>query len=139
MLEKKYENGKVTVVWKPDLCFHSKNCVKGLPKVFDPNRKPWIIADNASEQELMETIDKCPSGALTYILAGEEKTVGEETNVSLETMKDGPIVVKGKVSLKVGGNEQAINSTVIALCRCGESSKKPFCDGSHKTIGFTAD
>jgi uncharacterized Fe-S cluster protein YjdI len=61
-----YSNGEITVVWQPDLCIHSANCVKNLDSVFKPQEKPWIRPENASSEEIMNTIDKCPSGALSY-------------------------------------------------------------------------
>lgn len=64
--EKEYTNGEITVVWKPDICEHSANCVRGLPQVFKPGEKPWIRVENASTQEIKNTIDTCPSGALSY-------------------------------------------------------------------------
>ena len=64
--EKEYTNGEVTVVWKPDLCEHSGNCVKGLPQVFKPGERPWVKIENASSEEIRNTIDTCPSGALSY-------------------------------------------------------------------------
>ncbi len=62
----KYSNGEITVIWKPDLCIHSGNCVKGSPEVFKPKEKPWVQAENSTSKQIMETIDTCPSGALSY-------------------------------------------------------------------------
>lgn len=61
-----YSNGEVTVVWKPDVCIHSGNCAKNLAAVFRPQERPWIQVENASSEEIMRAIDKCPSGALSY-------------------------------------------------------------------------
>jgi uncharacterized Fe-S cluster protein YjdI len=68
-----YSNGDVTVIWKPDLCSHSANCVKGLPTVFNVRRKPWIDAQAATSQEIVEQVSKCPSGALSYKYEKEVK------------------------------------------------------------------
>lgn len=67
-MSKKHEftNGEVTVVWQSELCTHSANCVKNLPSVFQPGEKPWIKVSEATSDEIMNTIDKCPSGALSY-------------------------------------------------------------------------
>ena len=62
----KYSNGEVTIVWKPDLCIHSGNCVRGLSDVFKPRQKPWINADGASTEKIIVQVKKCPSGALSY-------------------------------------------------------------------------
>ena len=65
---KKYSNGELTVVWKPNKCIHSGECVKALPQVYNPKEKPWIKAENASTEELKAQINKCPSGALSYVM-----------------------------------------------------------------------
>jgi uncharacterized Fe-S cluster protein YjdI len=137
MIKKEYQNGDTTVVWKPELCYHSKNCVNNLPKVFNPNRKPWIEARNATEQELRDAIDKCPSGALSYTAKGEKQN--SDNMATIEPLKNGPVLVKGKLSLKSVDGEKVLEQDVIALCRCGASGKKPYCDGSHSKINFEAE
>jgi uncharacterized Fe-S cluster protein YjdI len=62
---KEYTNGEVTVVWQSGKCQHAAECVKNLPKVFKPKESPWIQTDNASTQEIVDTVHKCPSGALS--------------------------------------------------------------------------
>jgi uncharacterized Fe-S cluster protein YjdI len=64
--EFKYTNGKLTVIWRPALCQHAGICVKMLPNVYHPDERPWIKIENASTQELIEQVGKCPSAALTY-------------------------------------------------------------------------
>lgn len=64
-MTKKYSNGEVTVIWKPELCIHSGICARGLPGVFDPKRKPWVDVWAASSQEIVDQVKRCPSGALT--------------------------------------------------------------------------
>ena len=61
-----YTNGEVTIIWKPKLCIHSGICFQGLASVFDPRRRPWIEADKATTDQIIEQIKKCPSGALSY-------------------------------------------------------------------------
>lgn len=65
---KEYTNGEVTIVWRAELCTHSANCVKGLPAVFQPKEKPWIKPDDATSEEIINQVNKCPSGALSYYL-----------------------------------------------------------------------
>ena len=65
-MRKTYENEKVKVLWQPDVCIHAAECVKGSPNVFNPKNKPWIEIENGESDQLMSTIDKCPSGALSY-------------------------------------------------------------------------
>lgn len=64
----KYSNGEVTIVWKPELCIHSGNCVRGLPEVFKPREKPWINATGASTEKIIDQVGKCPSGALSFMM-----------------------------------------------------------------------
>lgn len=66
-----YSNGEVTIVWKPDLCIHSGNCVRGLPEVFKPKEKPWITPEGSNTQRMIEQVKKCPSGALSYFMIAE--------------------------------------------------------------------
>lgn len=68
---KEYSNGEVTVVWKPDKCIHSAICAKGLPKVFKPRERPWIVIDAAPTETLVNQIKQCPSGALSYYMNSE--------------------------------------------------------------------
>ncbi|MDR0938955.1 MAG: (4Fe-4S)-binding protein [Mediterranea sp.] len=73
-MEKKieYTNGELTIVWRPDLCFHAGVCVRSLPHVYRPRERPWVKMDNATTAELMAQIDQCPSGALSYRLNKKE-------------------------------------------------------------------
>lgn len=65
MEQHEYANGEVTLIWKPSLCIHSAICVQTLPNVYDPKARPWIRPENASGEELIAQIAKCPSGALS--------------------------------------------------------------------------
>lgn len=137
-LKKKYTKENLTVVWQPDLCIHSKECFKGLPNVFNPANRPWINMDAESVDQIKMQVDKCPSGALSYVIDHEEATPDDAIeNIPLvDISENGPILIKGPLSIKYKGNQELRESKIIALCRCGGSSKKPFCDGSHKQQGF---
>ena len=54
----------LTVEWRQGLCQHSGNCVKALPRVFNPRKQPWIETSQAEEAEVEAAVGKCPSGAL---------------------------------------------------------------------------
>ena len=69
---KHYSNGELTVVWKPDLCIHSGVCVRTLPQVYNTKERPWIKPENASIEELKAQLNKCPSGALSYIINNQD-------------------------------------------------------------------
>ncbi|MCF8370419.1 MAG: (4Fe-4S)-binding protein [Bacteroidales bacterium] len=63
-----YNNGEITIAWKPGLCIHAAKCVGALPQVYKPGEKPWIKIENATSEELMAQIKTCPSGALSYTM-----------------------------------------------------------------------
>ena len=67
----KYSNDALTVVWKPELCQHSKRCWSQLPGVFDYKLKKWINPDGASPEAIKAQVEKCPSGALSYVAHSE--------------------------------------------------------------------
>jgi len=59
-----YETPEITVTFDPDLCIHSAVCVRGLPAVFDVNRKRWVRPELAPAAEVAAQVARCPSGAL---------------------------------------------------------------------------
>jgi uncharacterized Fe-S cluster protein YjdI len=61
-----YENGEIRVIWRPDLCVHSGVCVRGLPEVFRPGDRPWIDLGGATSDRIVEQVEQCPSGALSW-------------------------------------------------------------------------
>lgn len=137
-ITKKYTNGEVTIIWKPDLCIHSGNCSRGLREVFNPQVRPWVNPLGASTECIIEQVKKCPSGALSYYLnndspAGEVKV---EAETIVETITNGPLMVYGNVAVKDSSGTLTKKNIATAFCRCGGSSNKPYCDGTHKKINF---
>lgn len=61
--------------------------------------------------------------------------------MKIQAKKNGPYVVltAGKYVVRRGGAEETVEQQVLALCRCGGSKDKPFCDGTHRRIGFEAE
>jgi uncharacterized Fe-S cluster protein YjdI len=141
-ITKKYSNGEVTIVWKPNLCIHSKICWTELREVFDPFIKPWIKPEAAPTERIIAQIRKCPSGALSYYM-NRDAEPGDKIEIDAETIveptKDGPLMIYGNVTIKDSHGTLTKKSNATALCRCGASGNKPYCDGSHRRIGFTAD
>ncbi len=133
---KEYSNGEVTIVWEAEKCIHSAMCVRGLPNVFQPNERPWIKVDYATTDELMGTIKKCPSGALSYYMNDEKDQSSQSLETKVEVLENGPLLVYGtlKVTHK-DGHEETKNRTT-AFCRCGASQNKPYCDGAHVKEDF---
>ena len=133
-ITKEYSNGELIVVWKPAKCIHSEICVKTLPQVYKPGERPWIQAENAATRELIDQINKCPSGALTYKGHMEEST--QENVPTAQVLKDGPLMVNCTIKVINADGNEVVRENKTAFCRCGASSNKPYCDGSHKGIGF---
>ncbi len=134
---KEYSNGEVTIVWKPEVCIHSAFCVGGLPNVFNNKERPWINAQGATTDEIKAQVSKCPSGALTYYMNNAETEAPQiESESVVEIVPNGPVLVFGNVRIKHSDGREEHKNKMTALCRCGASSNKPFCDGTHKKIGF---
>jgi uncharacterized Fe-S cluster protein YjdI len=137
-ITKKYTNGEVTIVWKPTLCIHSAICFNGLNDVFHPKELPWITPEKASTLQIIEQVKKCPSGALSYHLNRDNEVgnVEVQTETIVETVQDGPLIVYGNATVKDSKGNITKKNNSTAFCRCGASSNKPYCDGSHKKVGF---
>src|SRR4051812_15912132 len=101
--EKRYDNGEITIVWKPELCIHSTHCWKketGLPQVFNPRVKPWIRPEGAPTEKLISQISRCPSGALSYVSNLSPPVSAERSSVIVETISNGPLLIKGEINLR---------------------------------------
>lgn len=133
---KEYQNGDLTVIWKPSLCIHSEKCWRGLPEVFNPKARPWINAEGAEADTIKAQIEKCPSGALSYRSGAGDQTESVNLETVVEQIPNGPLLVYGKLMLKNEAGEQILENRTTAFCRCGQSSNKPFCDGAHVKAGF---
>lgn len=134
-IRKEYTNGDITVVWQSGLCIHSKKCWNGLPQVFNPKERPWINMEGATSEAIKTQVDNCPSGALSWYKNGEEQKMSE-AKTKVEVTKNGPLLVYGAITLVDKHGTEHEKTKVTALCRCGESANKPYCDGTHNTCGF---
>jgi uncharacterized Fe-S cluster protein YjdI len=137
-ITKKYSNGEMTIVWKPELCIHSGKCFRGLGDVFDPRKRPWITPEHSTTDKIIDQVQKCPSGALSHYLNRDEvaEPVKIEAETIIEATQNGPLLIYGNVTIKDSQSNITKKNNVTALCRCGASQNKPYCDGTHKKIGF---
>ena len=135
-----YTNGEVTIVWQPKICIHSAKCWRGenaLPEVFNPMEKPWIKAEGASTERIIEQVKNCPSGAISYFMNNEtEKSESISSEIIAETIPNGPLLIYGNIIVKDANGNQIQKNKVTAFCRCGASGNKPYCDGSHAKTDF---
>lgn len=132
----RYEGPELTILDNRFLCAHIGECSDGLPEVFRYGSEPWIDPAGAAGQTIREVIERCPSGALAYALGGQE---GPDLNrePAVTVSHNGPYFVVGGVELETEAWGQGASREHFALCRCGRSKRKPFCDGSHWEAEFT--
>ncbi|HWJ44066.1 MAG TPA: (4Fe-4S)-binding protein [Gaiellaceae bacterium] len=132
-----YTGAAIEVDWEPKLCIHVQNCVRSLPQVFKADERPWIVIDAAAADEVAAAVERCPTGALHYRRldgAPQEQAPAETT---VDPRPNGPLFLRGRLRIVDDDGEVIREDTRVALCRCGGSANKPFCDGTHRTNGFT--
>lgn len=134
-LTKEYATDEIVVEWEPRLCSHSQNCVRSLPQVFDDSRRPWVKVDATTADEVEAAVARCPSGALRTRRIGAPEPA-RRLPLELCASENGPLLVSGNVRIVDSDGAVLYEGERAALCRCGGSSNKPFCDGTHKTNGF---
>ena len=135
-MKKEYKKGDLTIVWESEKCIHSAICAKGLPEVFKPSERPWIQTDNSELDVIKKQIDQCPSGALSYYDNKSSDVKSENKPLCVQVIDNGPFLVNGDCTIVHKDGTEETRETRVALCRCGASSNKPFCDGTHKEIDF---
>lgn len=126
-MAKKYFSEDVDVYFDPAKCIHATECVKGLPNVFDTSKRPWVNPENGEVGEIVDVVERCPSGALTYVRkdGGPEESHPETT---VEVGQDGEMYIKGNFTLAVDGELVKLNRA--ALWSSDESDNPPFYDKS---------
>ncbi len=129
---------EVAIHFEAKRCIHARFCVLQAPKVFLANTPgKWIYPDAMPSEALIAVAENCPSGAIQYrrVAANGEPVEAElapPVNM-LNVRENGPYAVRAPIELD--GESIGYRAT---LCRCGASANKPFCDGAHATIGFSA-
>ena len=136
---KEYATGEVTVYWRPELCIHSANCLMSLPGVFNTRKRPWINVNGGSTKDIIKAVDTCPSRALLYLKNPKYKSQKPKKKARktakfarIQLLKDGPYMVSGNFIIRDAGKKKIKAETeIVALCSCGASKNKPFCDATH--------
>ncbi|MEO5928795.1 MAG: CDGSH iron-sulfur domain-containing protein [Candidatus Kapaibacterium sp.] len=131
-----YRIDSIVVIYDQRRCIHVANCVHGAPDVFNPEARPWIQPEHAAADRIAEVVMTCPTGALHFerLDGGAPEPVPEENTIMVAA--DGPLFVRGAIEVIGEDGQVLLKDTRVALCRCGGSGNKPFCDGSHKKNGF---
>lgn len=131
-----YTSEAIDISYDVDRCIHAAECVRGLPAVFDTNRRPWILPTAADADAIAAVVERCPSGALHYTRRDGGAPEVPDAQTTITPVPGGPLYVRGLIQLRVSDGSLLVEDTRAALCRCGQSGNKPFCDNSHIGTGF---
>jgi CDGSH-type Zn-finger protein/uncharacterized Fe-S cluster protein YjdI len=127
---------EVDVDWDGRLCIHVGECGRAKGDLFVGGRQPWCQPDLVSADDVIEVVERCPTGAITH----RRKDGGaEESAASANTVvvaNNGPLYARGELRIEGAADDMPGVRFRAALCRCGQSKRKPFCDGSHDDAGF---
>ncbi|MDR1079102.1 MAG: (4Fe-4S)-binding protein [Propionibacteriaceae bacterium] len=137
MTRRSYFGPHITVTFDGSRCLHAAECVRGLPEVFDTKRKPWISPQAAAAEEIAQVVRRCPAGALEYGPGQQDFGASPETPPAPAQVKatpDGPLWIRGAVEVMTDQGPNHLNR--VALCRCGRTENRPFCDASGDCTGW---
>ena len=136
MAERTYSNESISVHWDSKRCIHTGICLRGLPAVFDTQRRPWVEIDAADADAVAEVVSRCPTGALLF----ERNDGGPEEQPPRPTVvvpiENGPLLVTGDLLVQTPDGEEITHEARLTLCRCGKTRNQPFCDNSHMRRGW---
>jgi CDGSH-type Zn-finger protein/uncharacterized Fe-S cluster protein YjdI len=132
-----FEGERVDVDWDGRLCIHVQECTRAKGELFESGRNPWGRPDLGEADYVAEVARRCPTGALTYRRkdGGTEETAPPVNVVTIAN--NGPLYVVGQLDIGRAKEDMPGVRYRAALCRCGDSSNKPFCDNTHEKARFT--
>ncbi|MFI5388259.1 MAG: ferritin-like domain-containing protein [Candidatus Eremiobacterales bacterium] len=130
-----YVGKAITIHDNRGTCCHAGNCTDHLPSVFHHEGDTFVTPDGASADEVVAIVRQCPSGALGFTRDGVDYK-GEDRDQAIYVSKDGPYHVQGNIAVQREKQNSGALAEHYALCRCGHSKNKPFCDGTHWYVGF---
>lgn len=107
-----------------------------LPTVFEPGRRPWVDASQASRDAIARVVTRCPTGALHYARTDGGAPEAVPATNSVRVSRNGPVYLRGDIEVLDESGALRLADTRVALCRCGRSGNGPLCDGSHLETGF---
>jgi CDGSH-type Zn-finger protein len=131
-----YKGSQTTLHDNRGICSHAGRCTGELPSVFRMKQEPWIDPDGATQDEIIAVVRSCPSGALSYSVVGTRHQ-DQERGSAVLVSENGPYLITGGVDLGDVPMGEGASREHYALCRCGASKNKPFCDGTHWAVEFT--
>lgn len=128
-----YPTEEYTVFDNRGICQHAGFCTDELPEVFRLRMEPFVDPTGADGKRIAEQTRRCPSGALGFSFVNQLLNNMDTTGIggpAIVVSKNGPYRVKGNIKLDADFLHGA-SPEHYALCRCGGSKNKPFCDGTH--------
>jgi CDGSH-type Zn-finger protein/uncharacterized Fe-S cluster protein YjdI len=132
----RYPGKDADVVWDERLCIHSGECTRAKNDLFVAGRNPWGQPDLVPVAEVVDVVERCPSGALAYeVKDGVTREAPAPRNTIVVTY-NGPLFARGDLEIEGAPADMPAVRFRAALCRCGQSKNKPFCDNSHEAAGF---
>lgn len=126
-----YPGTGIEVLDDRSLCLHAGFCGNRVTNVWKMAAK---TDDTVVRAQVMAMIERCPSGALSYEVEGD--TVEPDLPIEVSVVPSGPLWVTGGIPVERSDGQAVEVRNRVALCRCGQSANKPFCDGTHKEAGF---
>ena len=139
-VDRVYSTDQIDILWESKLCIHFAACIRGSIEAFNPQRRPWVVPDAEPPERIDEIVAGCPTGALHVVWRDGRLPVSEpQHTVTFEPQLDGPLFVRGPMEIRDRDGNLVRTDTRMALCRCGHSENKPFCDDSHYRVGFRSN
>ncbi|MCA9580875.1 MAG: CDGSH iron-sulfur domain-containing protein [Myxococcales bacterium] len=133
----RYEGADGTVAWNGGLCIHVGECGRATGDLFVGGRKPWCKPDEGGQrQDVLQVLQRCPTGALSFEENGVPLDEEPPTENRIAVSNNGPLYVSGQLEVDGATEDMPSVRYRAALCRCGQSKNKPFCDNTHEEAGF---
>ncbi len=132
---KVYPGTDISVTWQRKLCIHVGECGRADDELFIAKRDPWCDPDEVSVDRVSEVVERCPTGALSYTRVDNRQENRPSEN-TVHVASNGPLYLRGQLEIQGVTQDMKGLKYRAALCRCGASQNKPFCDGSHTEERF---
>ncbi|MDH3419926.1 MAG: CDGSH iron-sulfur domain-containing protein [Gammaproteobacteria bacterium] len=132
----KYSGDSAEVSWHGGLCIHIGECGRAKGDLFVGGRQPWCQPDVASDEEVKDVVMRCPTGALSVTFADASNPEEASPENTVHVAYNGPLFVSGQLEIDGALADAPGLDFRAALCRCGHSKNKPYCDNSHDGAGF---
>ena len=131
-----YPGKKMDVAWDGRLCIHVGECTRASGELFVGGRNPWCQPDLVEDEEVGEVVARCPTGALSITPHDGGDVVAPVELNTIVVSNNGPLYARGALDIDGAASDMPGVQSRAALCRCGKSENKPFCDNSHEGADF---